>query len=117
MIKNIKKIFYHYIHLKKTFLFSGVPVSATIRFGSDIFIYKIGDYANYTEEDKFINGENPSPTEASNNSSGYIGHSNTNTIIIATISSVLGAVILSLAGFYIFKRYKKTHQTPIIPTP
>src|ERR1051325_510622 len=104
-----------FIHLSKNFSFSGQPLSINGPFSNDVLIYKIGDYADYTEVDKFVNEnetsnptytETPTPSADSNLKDN--GNSSKNTIIIATLSSVLGTVILGFAGFIIFKRCKKS---------
>ena len=61
---------------------------------NDILIYKIGDYANFTEVDSFINENNNS------------------VIIEATLGSILGAVVLGSVGYIItFKRCKKNSSS------
>ena len=123
MPQNIN-IFYLYLSKKKIFLLSGI-VSSLTKMSNDVLIYKIGDYANYKEVNEFINDNtsvSPGPTEtptpstspADPNNLGDNGLSSTNIIIITVISSTLGAVILGFSGYFIFKRYRKTHQSPTL---
>ena len=93
------------------FLFLGYVFSVDNPNSDDVFIYKIGDYANVTEVNSFINGNDVEP-----NTNPSVSTNNNNVIIGATIGSVLVIIILGIAGFIIFKRYRRTrHQ--IIKTP
>ena len=70
---------------------------------NDIFIYKIGDYANFTEVNSFISENTVEPT------SSIKPNSINNIILVFVILSVI--IIFGLIGFIAFKWYKKTHRT------
>ena len=88
------------------FLFLGYVFSVDNPNSENVFIYKIGDYANVTEVNSFINEDNAEspPTSVSNN-----------VIIGVTIGSILVVIVLGFVGFIIFKRYRKSHR--VIKTP
>jgi hypothetical protein len=68
---------------------------------SDVLIYKIGDYANFSLENIYV------PTSTSTPSSTQSADSST--VIIGTvIGSILG--VLGIIGFFCFKKYKKSRR-------
>ncbi|RIA87923.1 hypothetical protein C1645_827084 [Glomus cerebriforme] len=108
------------------FIAFGFVDSINAQFSNNILIYKIGDYANFTEVDNFINegvttvksttiSSTPSSTPSINESKP--SNSNIGIIISVTLGSILGIIIFGFIGFITFKRYKKRTYPPIIPTP
>ncbi|RIA87183.1 hypothetical protein C1645_878202 [Glomus cerebriforme] len=71
------------------------------RLSNDIFIYKIGDYANFTLVDNF-------PYQSSNTSPVTQTPNNIRTIkIIAIVSCSVGLLLILIAAFIIYKKYPK----------
>ena len=79
--------------------------------GDDVLIYKIGDYANFTKVNNFIN-ENISPPppiqsiEPKDNQDNHNPSNNRGVIIGAIIGGILGIIILGFIGYIIFRRHK-----------
>ena len=96
-----------------TFLFLGYVYSVDKSNGDDVLIYKIGDYANFTEVDNFIYEnstlEPTSPPTQSMEPKNSNSSNNNNVIIGTVIGSVLGIIFLGFIGFIVFRRYKKSH--------
>ena|ERR1043166_5114467 len=92
------------------FLFLGYVYSVDKPNGDDVLIYKIGDYANFTKVNSFIN-ENISPPiqsiEPKDNQDNHNPSNNRGVIIGATIGGILGIIILGfIIGYKIFRRHK-----------
>ena len=108
------------LHFLIAFSFLGEVYSIDKSFSNDVLIYKIGEYANFTEVDSFINEDTVKSNYTSPPTSPTIStlnSTNVNSAIIGAIvaGSVLGTIVLGFIGFIIFKRYKKAHT--IIRTP
>jgi hypothetical protein len=120
---------YYYTYLMNFPFFLGHVYSTDRPFSDDVFIYKIGEYANFTEVNNFINENEgytptsivPPPTSISTSASLPLEPKSTNnsSVIIASLSSILGTIVFGFIGFIIYKHYKKTRQNnnPVIPTP
>ncbi|RIA87928.1 hypothetical protein C1645_739757 [Glomus cerebriforme] len=87
-------------------------------FNNDILIYKIEDYANYSEVNNFI-VENNNNAIISSTPSSDLDHNPKHSIAGAVIfGSILGIVIFGLVGFLTFRWYnKKRIDMEVIPTP
>ena len=74
---------------------------------NDVLIYKIGDYANFTEVSYFINENAVEPTFTSPSPQTTEDTVNKGVIIGATFGSIFAVIILGVILFIIFKRHKK----------
>jgi hypothetical protein len=94
------------------FFFLGHVYSKHLPYSNEILIYKIGDYANFTEVNSFINKNTVEPTSPTyNNPPTSPKSTNKNSVIIgATLGSISGIIIILILGLIIFKWYKRTHS-------
>ena len=94
-------------HNKKIYPFLlGQPSSSYSR---NVFIYTIGDYANFTETYYYVVDENPIPTTQASPTSSAVNqnYNDTSSIIIAvTLGSISGIMVFGLIGLVIFKRFR-----------
>ena len=85
--------------------------SIDVPYSNNILIYKIGDYANFTEVNNFINENN---ADSYYKSTTPPKSTNNNRVVVGATLGILSIIILGFIGFIIFKRYKKS--LPIIQT-
>src|SRR5207248_4843364 len=102
---NKKKLLY----LLNNFSFLGHVYSKDKPYSNDVIIYKIGDYANFTEVNSFTSfvSENTTYNTSSPASSIKQHSKHINNVILAFV--IFGIIII--IGFIAFIWYKKTHQT------
>src|SRR5687767_12170761 len=92
------------LYLANDFIFLGYIDSLDDPNNDEIFIYKIGDYANFTEVNSFISENTVEPE-----SSVKENRISNNVILVFIVLGII--IIVGLIGFIIFKWYKKTHRT------
>src|SRR4051794_23208596 len=87
------------------FFFPGFLGSEDNPNNEDVLIYKIGDYANFTEVNYFNYEEPKSQTSSIESKSTNYG-----AIIGVILGSILCITIFGIIGFIIFKWRKKTYK-------